>query len=56
MGIIEDYAGATFDPDAVKVMAKAFDYVLKELHDRGQPSLVREVIAKRITELAAKGP
>jgi hypothetical protein len=55
MGIIEDYAGGTYDPETVRVMADAYEYVLKELHDRGQPAVVRDVIAKRITEIAAIG-
>jgi hypothetical protein len=36
-------------------MVQAYEFVLKELHDRGQPDVVREVIAKRIIELAAIG-
>jgi hypothetical protein len=36
-------------------MGEAFDAACKELHDRGQPAVVYEVIAKRIIEAARKG-
>ena len=53
---IDDYlGGATYDPEAVKCMSAALDLVLRELHDKGQPKVVREVLAKRIVELAAIG-
>ena len=46
---------ANFDPEHVKAMGKAFDSVLRELHDRGQSSVVREVIAERIIAIANTG-
>jgi hypothetical protein len=49
------FAGASFDPEAVDVMTTAYDLVMQSLHDRGQPEIVKEVIAKRIVELAAVG-
>ena len=55
MGVIEDYTGTTYDPDTIRVMAEAYEKVLVELHDGGQPNVVREVIAKRIVELIAIG-
>jgi len=48
-------SGTAYDSDAIQVMAEAYDSVLKELHDRGQPQIVLEIIAKRIIELAAIG-
>jgi hypothetical protein len=36
-------------------MAEAFDEVCKHLHDRGQPEIVREVIANHIIEVARRG-
>jgi hypothetical protein len=36
-------------------MGAAFDAACKELHDKGQPTLVYEVIAKRIIDAAKKG-
>jgi hypothetical protein len=34
---------------------RAYDQVLALLHDRGQPSIVREMIAVRMLDLASKG-
>jgi hypothetical protein len=36
-------------------MGEAFDAACKELHDKGQPTIVYEVIAKRIIDAAQKG-
>jgi hypothetical protein len=36
-------------------MGDAFDAANRELHDTGQPALVREIIAKYIIDIAAKG-
>jgi hypothetical protein len=36
-------------------MGEAFDRVTRGLHDRGQPAVVQEVLAKRIIDLAAWG-
>ena len=36
-------------------MGEAFDAVCKDLHDTGQPALVREIIAKHIIEAAKNG-
>jgi hypothetical protein len=33
-----------FDDEATRVMGEAFDAVCKDLHDTGQPALVREII------------
>src|SRR4029077_6462561 len=40
-----------FGPEATRVMGAAFDKVCRSLHDSGQPSIVKEVIAKRIIDL-----
>jgi hypothetical protein len=45
----------TFDPEHVKAMEKAFDCVIRELHDSGQSSVVQEVIAERIIAAAKTG-
>ena len=44
-----------FDDDATSAMGAAFDAACKGLRDRGQPNIVREIIAKRIIEAAKKG-
>jgi len=46
---------ATFDPEHVKAMGKAFDSIVSGLRDRGQSRVVREVIAERIIALAKTG-
>jgi hypothetical protein len=45
----------SFDDRMTRILGEAFDAACKELHDRGQPDLVHEVIAKRIIEAAKKG-
>jgi hypothetical protein len=47
-------AGTVFDDGATRLMGEAFDAACKDLHDEGQPSIVHEVIAKRIID-AFKG-
>ena len=44
-----------FDDEATRLMGEAFDAACKGLRDTGQPTLVREIIAKRIIEAAKKG-
>ena len=48
-------AGAVFDDRATEIMGEAFDSACKELHDKGQPPIVYEVIAKRIIDAAKAG-
>src|SRR5437016_4635471 len=47
--------GHSFDPETTRIMGAAFDKVTRGLHDRGQPAVVQELIAKRILDLAATG-
>ena len=44
-----------FDDRATEIMGKAFDSACAELHDKGQPAIVYEVIATRIIDAAKKG-
>ena len=48
-------AGAVFDDRATQIIGEAFDTACKDLHDTGQPPIVYEVIAKRITDAARAG-
>jgi hypothetical protein len=48
-------SGIVFDDLVTQVMGEAFDTACKELHDKGQPEIVYEVIAKRIIDAAKKG-
>jgi hypothetical protein len=47
--------GAVFDDHATKAMGEAFDAACKDLHDKGQQSIVYGVIANRIIEAARSG-
>jgi len=47
--------GRAFDSEITRIMGQAFDKATRALHDTGQPALVREVIAKRIIEIAESG-
>jgi len=53
--IIPFLDGAAFDAVHVEAMGRAFDKAAAALHDKGQPTVVREVIAKRIIEIAKTG-
>jgi hypothetical protein len=53
--VLPFFQGAAFDHDATKAMGEAFDRACYSLHDNGQPHLVREIIAKRIIEVARNG-
>jgi hypothetical protein len=44
-----------FDDDMTRLLGLAFDAACTELHDTGQPSVVLEILAKRIIEAAQKG-
>ena len=43
--------GGVFSAEQVTVMAQAYEVVRQQLHDRGQPAVVNEVVAQRIIEL-----
>lgn len=44
-----------FDAETTRLMAVAHDAALRMLHDKGQPAVVREVIARKIIDLAGAG-
>ena len=44
-----------FDDETTRLLGEAFDAARAALHDRGQPEIVYEIIAKRIIEAAKKG-
>jgi hypothetical protein len=44
-----------FDAEATRVMGEAYDKARKMLHDKGQPHVVQEIIAKRIIDIAMTG-
>ena len=45
----------SFDPETTALVVRAYDRACAELHDGGQPPVVREVIAKRLIEIASRG-
>ena len=47
--------GASYDPETVQALCIAYDRAKQELHDTGQPEIVREIIAQRILDLAENG-
>jgi hypothetical protein len=51
--ILPFFKSEGFDPEATSAMGAAFDLARRELHDQGQPDLVREVIAKQIIKVFA---
>jgi hypothetical protein len=44
-----------FDAETTAAICQAFDKVCRELHDRGQPESVREIIARRLIAIAGRG-
>jgi hypothetical protein len=48
-------AGTVFDDRITEIMGEAFDSACKELRDSGQPSIVYEVIARRIIDATRIG-
>jgi hypothetical protein len=44
-----------FEPEEIVAMDEAYEAACKELHDTGQPQIVREVIAIRIIAAAKRG-
>lgn len=53
--VVELFCEKSFDPDTIRVMSAAYEMARESLHDRGQPDIVNEIIAKRIIALAAVG-
>jgi hypothetical protein len=47
--------GTVFDDRVTQLMGEAFDNACRLLHDKGQPAIVYEVIAKRIIDAAKAG-
>jgi hypothetical protein len=48
-------AGTVFDDRVTELIGEAFDAACKDLHDKGQPAIVYEVIANRIIDAAKNG-
>ena len=48
MAVEDMFKEGAFDPQTCLVLRSAFEKARKSLHDKGQPALVRQVIAERI--------
>lgn len=48
-------SGVVFDDEVTALLGQAFDAARRELHDKGQPDVVYEIMAVRIIEAAKKG-
>lgn len=53
--VLQLFRDAAFDPETVKTLCAAYDKARASLHDKGQPDIVNEVIARRIIALAKEG-
>ena len=53
--IIPFLTDASFDPEATRIMGLAYDKAQQLLHDKGQPAIVNEIIARRVIEIAKTG-
>lgn len=49
------FAEATFDPDLAKAMGTAFEMACRSLRDTDHASLLQEITARKIVELAEHG-
>ena len=46
---------ANFGPEDIAALSAAYEKARRALHDKGQPDIVNEVIARRIIRLAKTG-
>jgi hypothetical protein len=53
--VVALFQNTGFDPETIEIMARAYEKARKSLHDKGQPSVVQEVIAGRIIAAASTG-
>ena len=49
-----EYLGS-FEPETLDVLGRAYELAIANMHDKGQPDAVRDLIADRIIKLATKG-
>ena len=53
--VLPFFQDVAFDPDLTHAMGEAFERACRSLRDVGQPDIVKEVIARRIIEVAKTG-
>jgi hypothetical protein len=44
-----------FDDTLTKLMGEAFEAACRQLHEKGMPPVIQEILAKRIIEAAQRG-
>ncbi|MEA2980073.1 MAG: hypothetical protein QOF91_638 [Alphaproteobacteria bacterium] len=49
------FSEAAFGPEVIDILASAHAKACKMLHDKGQPAVVQEVIARKIIAIARTG-
>jgi hypothetical protein len=49
------FKDCAFNPQTIQAMGLAYDKACQSLHDLGQPDIVKEIIARRIIEVAQTG-
>jgi hypothetical protein len=52
---VRQFSDRAFDAETTALICQAFDKTCRALHDRGQPDPVKEIIAKRVIEIAGRG-
>ena len=53
--VLAMFQGEKFDRYEVDLLQLAYDKARRSLHDRGQPPVVQEIIARRIIDAAKHG-
>ena len=53
--VVQLFRDAAFDPETVKALCAAYDVARRALHDKGQPEVVKEAIARQIIKQAEHG-
>ena len=49
------FEDTSFDPETTHIMGQAFECAFRTLRDFGQPVLVKDLVAKRIIDIARTG-
>jgi len=55
MSIEQFLKARVYDPELTRLMQSAYEKARAALHDKGQPAVVEEIIAKRIVDIASTG-
>jgi hypothetical protein len=50
-----EFSDRSFDAETTTIVNRAFDKACKELRDQNQPDSLKQVLAKRLSAVAARG-